>query len=55
MTGVETVDEVIDGKPAKKASRYTTTYVHRGGQWRVLSVHMVAIPPRRENDVDVAR
>ncbi len=45
VTGVETVDEVLDGGPAKKASRYTTTLVHRDGRWRALAVHMVAIAP----------
>jgi hypothetical protein len=44
-TGVETVDMVVDGKTVKKASRYTTTFAHRDGHWRALSVHMAPVPP----------
>jgi ketosteroid isomerase-like protein len=44
-TGVETVDKVVDGKPVKKANRYTTTFAHRDGHWRALSVHMAPVPP----------
>jgi len=53
VTGVETVDKVVDGKPAKRASRHTSTFVHRDGRWRALAVHMVVIPPAHENDGSV--
>ena len=45
VTGVETVDKVVDGKPVKRANRHTTTFAHRDGHWRALSVHMAPVPP----------
>jgi len=44
VTGVDTTNDVVQGKAAKRANRYTTTFAYRDGRWRALSVHMVAIP-----------
>jgi len=44
VTGVDTTNDVVHGKPVQRANRYTTTFAYRDGRWRALSVHMVAIP-----------
>jgi SAM-dependent methyltransferase len=54
-TGVDTVDAVVDGRPAKMADRCTTTWVHRDGRWRALSVHMAPADVALPTEADVIR
>jgi quercetin dioxygenase-like cupin family protein/ketosteroid isomerase-like protein len=44
-TGVDTVDRVVDGKPAKKSFRHTTTFAYTDGRWRALAVHEMGFDP----------
>jgi quercetin dioxygenase-like cupin family protein/ketosteroid isomerase-like protein len=44
-TGIDTVDRVVDGKPAKKSFRHTTTFAYTDGRWRALAVHEMGFDP----------
>ncbi|HWT02373.1 MAG TPA: nuclear transport factor 2 family protein [Pyrinomonadaceae bacterium] len=40
LLGRVVTEYVRDGKPVKEASRYTDTYVKRGGRWQVVASHL---------------
>lgn len=40
LVGRVVSEYVRDGKPMKEASRYTDTYVKRGGRWQVVASHL---------------
>ena len=40
LVGRVTTEYERDGKPVKEQSRYTDTYVRRGGRWQVVASHL---------------
>lgn len=40
LVGRVTAEYERDGKPFKETSRYTDTYVRRGGRWQVVASHL---------------
>jgi hypothetical protein len=40
LLGRVVTEYVRDGKAVKEASRYTDTYVRRGGRWQVVASHL---------------
>jgi ketosteroid isomerase-like protein len=48
VTGVDTSDEIVDGKAVHSTFRFTSTFAKRDGRWRALFAHMVPLPPRDE-------
>ena len=47
LRGVVVTEYEREGKPARQQSRYTDTYVRRGGRWRVVASHLSNAPPTR--------
>jgi uncharacterized protein (TIGR02246 family) len=48
LIGKVVTEVTRDGKAVREESRYTDTYVKRGGRWQVVASHLSNVPPARK-------